>query len=78
MNGEIETTQRFFGYPKPLEGPYVPYKKVDDENPAFRGIFLVIGAWLLVFPGPSPKTKTNSTDSNQRHETSILSEDIIQ
>jgi len=74
MNGQKEPTQRFFDYPKPLEGPHVPYDKADDENPAFRGTLLVIGAWLLVFPSP----KTNSTNFTQRHETSICSEDIVQ
>lgn len=39
-------TQRFFGYPSPIEGPTIPYKKTDDANPVFRGLLLVVGAWL--------------------------------
>jgi hypothetical protein len=38
--------QRFFGYPKPVEAPITPYKKVDDANPVFSGTLLVVGAWL--------------------------------
>lgn len=37
---------RFFGYPSPLEGPHVPYKKKEDVNPPLSGTVLVIGAWL--------------------------------
>lgn len=38
--------QRFFGYPKAIEAPIVPYKKKDDANPVFGGTILVVGAWL--------------------------------
>lgn len=38
--------QRFFGYPSAVEGPIILYKKADDANPVFRGLLLVVGAWL--------------------------------
>jgi len=40
--------QRFFGYPKPIKGPTIPYKKAEDANPVIRGTLLVVGAWLYV------------------------------
>ena len=40
--------QRFYGYPRPVEGPHVPLTKSDDANPVFRGFPLVVGAWLFV------------------------------
>ncbi|TVY18978.1 Fatty acid amide hydrolase [Lachnellula arida] len=39
--------QRFFGYPKPVQGPTIPYKKAEDSNPVIRGTLLVVGAWLV-------------------------------
>src|SRR5271163_1776415 len=42
-----EEKQRFFGYPKAIEAPIMPYKKADDANPVFRGTLLVVGAWLV-------------------------------
>ncbi|CZT03894.1 hypothetical protein WAI453_011006 [Rhynchosporium graminicola] len=38
---------RFFGYPRAVEGPTIPYQKKKDANPAFSGIILVIGAWIV-------------------------------
>jgi hypothetical protein len=49
MGGEtqpINLQRRFFGYPKAVEGPKVPYSKKDDANPKFSGTVLVIGAWM--------------------------------
>ena len=40
---------RFFGYPRAVEGPAVPYKKSEDVNPVFHGTVLAIGAWLCVY-----------------------------
>ncbi|KAF4611372.1 hypothetical protein G7Y89_g15641 [Cudoniella acicularis] len=37
----------FFGYPRAVEGPKIPYRKEDDKNPVFNGVLLVIGAWLI-------------------------------
>jgi hypothetical protein len=43
---EDKPKQRFFGYPKPIQAPNIPYKKADDANPVFSGTLLVVGAWL--------------------------------
>jgi hypothetical protein len=48
MDQPKEDLQRFFGYPEPIQGPTVTYKKKKDENPVFRGTLLVVGAWLFV------------------------------
>lgn len=40
-------TRRFFGYPKPLEAPIIPFTKSEDANPVFNGTLLVIGAWII-------------------------------
>ena len=40
--------RRFFAYPKPVEGPKVPFEMVDETNPVLGGIPLVTGAWLSV------------------------------
>ncbi|TVY37475.1 Fatty acid amide hydrolase [Lachnellula occidentalis] len=39
--------QRFFGYPKPIKGPTIAYKKAEDSNLVIRGTLLVVGAWLV-------------------------------
>ena len=46
MEDTEESSQRFVGYPKAVEGPFIAYKKSDDSNPVVRGTVLVIGAWL--------------------------------
>jgi hypothetical protein len=48
MEGPNNHRQRFFGYPRPVEAPAIPYTKSDDANPVFRGFILVVGAWLSV------------------------------
>lgn len=40
----------FFGYPRALEGPTTTYHKKPDVNPVFRGLVLVYGAWMYVYP----------------------------
>jgi hypothetical protein len=40
------STRRFFGYPKPVEGPKVPFKMDIEANPVLSGMLLVIVAWL--------------------------------
>lgn len=50
MDESKETPQRFYGYPKPVEAPTIPYKKSEDANPVFSGPLLVVGAWLYVPP----------------------------
>jgi hypothetical protein len=40
--------QVYFGYPKAVKGPDVPYSKKEDSNPVFSGIPLVLGGWLYV------------------------------
>jgi len=49
--------QRFYGYPRPVEAPLIPFTKSDDANPVFRGLLLVVGAWLFVTP---PILNTNA------------------
>ncbi|KAN0094263.1 amidase signature enzyme [Hyaloscypha variabilis] len=39
--------QRFYGYPRPVEAPYIPFTKSDNANPVFRGLLLAVGAWLV-------------------------------
>jgi hypothetical protein len=40
------STRRFFGYPKPVEGPKIPFKMEIEANPALSGMLLIIVAWL--------------------------------
>ncbi|TVY62777.1 Fatty acid amide hydrolase, partial [Lachnellula suecica] len=47
MEEPKETPQRFYGYPRAIEGPTVPFTRDADANPVFRGTLLVIGAWLV-------------------------------
>ncbi|KAG9235935.1 amidase signature domain-containing protein [Amylocarpus encephaloides] len=50
MSEQIEPKDalpRFFGYPKAVEGPDVPFKKANDKNPVFGDLILVVGAWLV-------------------------------
>ncbi|KAH6681341.1 amidase signature domain-containing protein [Halenospora varia] len=47
MAESTEQRQRFFGYPRAVEGPNIPYRKSDDKNPVFSGFLLVVGAWLV-------------------------------
>ncbi|TVY31473.1 Fatty acid amide hydrolase [Lachnellula subtilissima] len=47
MSESTDHHQRFFGYPKPIKGPIIPYKKAEDANPVVRGTLLVVGAWLV-------------------------------
>ncbi|KAH7318930.1 amidase signature domain-containing protein [Rhexocercosporidium sp. MPI-PUGE-AT-0058] len=42
-----QTPPRFFGYPRAVEAPAIPYKKKDDANPVFTGVLLLIGAWIV-------------------------------
>jgi hypothetical protein len=48
MEHPNENPPRYIGYPQPVEGPTIPYKKIPDSNPVLRGTLLVIGAWLSV------------------------------
>jgi hypothetical protein len=48
MEHPNEDPPRYIGYPQPVEGPTIPYKKIPDSNPVVRGTLLVIGAWLSV------------------------------
>ncbi|CAG8976610.1 hypothetical protein HYALB_00002125 [Hymenoscyphus albidus] len=41
------TARRYFGYPKALEGPRVPFRMDDGANPGLSGIPLVIAGWLV-------------------------------
>ena len=47
-----QAVPRFFGYPKPIEAPTIPFTKSHDKNPVFSGALLVIGAWLFVYLAP--------------------------
>ncbi|KAL2060123.1 hypothetical protein VTL71DRAFT_9945 [Oculimacula yallundae] len=47
MDQSQQPASRFFGYPRAVEGPAVPYKKKDDANPVFSGTLLLIGAWIV-------------------------------
>jgi hypothetical protein len=49
MEEPKQTAPRFFGYPKPVEAPLIPFTKAEDANPVFSGTLLVIGAWLFVY-----------------------------
>ncbi|KAI1002294.1 hypothetical protein K3495_g5907 [Podosphaera aphanis] len=35
------------GYPPAVEAPPIPYHRNPDSNPVLRGIYLIIGAWLI-------------------------------
>jgi hypothetical protein len=48
MEQPTERAQHFVGYPEAVEAPLVPYKKIPDANPVFRGTLLALGAWLFV------------------------------
>ena len=45
-DSEEAPSRRFFAYPKPVEGPKVPFQMTDEANPVLGGIPLVTGAWL--------------------------------
>ncbi|CAL3973760.1 hypothetical protein PZA11_005894 [Diplocarpon coronariae] len=47
MDESKPAAPRFFGYPKAVEAPHIPYEKKDDANPVFRGKLLVICAWIV-------------------------------
>jgi hypothetical protein len=49
MDEPKHSPPRFFGYPKPVEAPNLPFTKSEDANPVFSGILLVVGAWLYVY-----------------------------
>ena len=44
--------QRFYGYPRPIEAPHIPFTKSEDSNPVFSGFVLMVGAWLYVTSCP--------------------------
>jgi len=69
--------QRFYGYPRPVEAPHIPFTKSDDANPVFRGLLLVVGAWLFVVP-PIPNTSEDvAANSKQCVETRVCSEILM-
>lgn len=53
MEQSEQTTPSFYGYPRAVEAPLIPYKKKDDANPVFRGSLLVIGAWMCAVLNPN-------------------------
>jgi hypothetical protein len=60
--------QRFYGYPRPVEAPHIPFTKSDDANPVFRGLLLAVGAWLFV---TSPIVNSRNQDGEANYRQSI-------
>ena len=50
MEEQEDSPQRFFGYPKAIEGPKVAYDKKVDVNPVLQGWALIAVAWMYVTP----------------------------
>jgi hypothetical protein len=62
--------QRFYGYPRPVEAPHIPFTKSDDANPVFRGLLLAVGAWLFV-TSPIVNSRNQDVEANYRQSIEI-------